>query len=106
MTVFDPGLQPERTELAWRRTALALGGASLIAVRLLPAVLGSPWWALIGLAGLLASGVLWGGARRRYRRIDAALAGRGSLPGGALLAMLAVCVFAAGLAGFVVVLVR
>jgi uncharacterized membrane protein YidH (DUF202 family) len=69
MTLFDPGLQPERTELAWRRTALALGAGSLVAARLLPAVFQHAAWTFVGLSGLVAATVLWVAARRRYRRV-------------------------------------
>jgi hypothetical protein len=41
---WDPGLQPERTALAWRRTGLALTVGSLIGLRVLPPLLGSGWW--------------------------------------------------------------
>ena len=51
--LFDPGLQPERTGLAWRRTLLTLAVAALIALRLLPPVLGT--WSLgVGLAATRA----------------------------------------------------
>lgn len=56
--VFDPGLQPERTELAWRRTGLTLLVGSLIATRVLLQILGG-WAAALGVievasaAGLL-----------------------------------------------------
>lgn len=55
---FDAGLQPERTALAWRRTALALVTAALVAIRVLPVLLGP--WAFIpaGLGMALAVGVL------------------------------------------------
>lgn len=107
MTVFDPGLQPERTELAWRRTALSLSVGSLVALRLLPVVLGNAAWALAGVAGLLAAGVLWLGSRRRYRAVVAALARDGDraiLPDSLLLATLATSVLLAGLAAVVVVI--
>lgn len=54
----DPGLQPERTRLAWRRTALALTVVTVLTVRL--ALGGGP----VGtLAAVLALAV-WGAAVR------------------------------------------
>lgn len=81
----DPGLQPERTQLAWRRTVLAMTAVALLAVRLavlqgrLGAVLAA--LALAGWAGFVAVA---------YRRVGTALpprpAGR-SLPLVALTAL-------------------
>lgn len=105
--LFDPGLQPERTELAWRRTALALGVGSLVAMRLLPAAFADPWWALAGVAGLLSAGALWITARNRARRTNDILLSQGDrapLPGARPLAALAVIVGAAGVLGLAVVL--
>ncbi|QEW02276.1 DUF202 domain-containing protein [Microbacterium lushaniae] len=102
MTLFDPGLQPERTELAWRRTALAIGIGSLFAVRLLPAAMGSPWWALPGFAGILLTAALWLGARRRHRAVADALlehGDRAALPAGGLPAVLAAVVTLIGAGG-------
>ncbi|MCW3815415.1 DUF202 domain-containing protein [Micromonospora sp. DR5-3] len=47
----DPGLQPERTRLAWRRTLLSLTGVTLLLVRL-ALTGGRPGALLAGLAVL------------------------------------------------------
>ena len=47
----DAGLQPERTDLSWRRTLLALVIASLFSIRLLAPLLGNAAL-LAGIAGL------------------------------------------------------
>ncbi|MBS1699699.1 MAG: DUF202 domain-containing protein [Actinobacteria bacterium] len=70
--VFDPGLQPERTALAWRRTALALAGGSVVIMRILPPVIGGAALA-IGFAGLVLALVVLVGSHRRYRRQHRAL---------------------------------
>ncbi|MFV0374999.1 DUF202 domain-containing protein [Microbacterium sp.] len=76
---FDPGLQPERTELAWRRTALAFGLGSLVSLRLLPAVLNSAWWVIPGCCGIAVAVIVWVGAQRRLTRISRTLGAGESL---------------------------
>ncbi|MCZ4068857.1 DUF202 domain-containing protein [Microbacterium sp. H37-C3] len=108
MTLFDPGLQPERTELAWRRTALALGAGSLVALRLFPVAFGHPAWAFGGVAGLVAAAALWLAARRRYRAVNGVLereGDRGMLPGASPIAALAVVALGIGLVSLAVVIV-
>jgi uncharacterized membrane protein YidH (DUF202 family) len=105
--LFDPGLQPERTELAWRRTALALGVGSIVAMRLIPAALGSASWTLVGAVGLAASGIVWVWARRRYHAVNAVLkheGERGRMPGAGPLLALAVFASGAGALSVAVVL--
>lgn len=75
--MIDPGLQPERTVLAWRRTLLAFLGAALVLLRL--AAHRSPVLAagIVLVVGPVAGLVSWD-LRRRYRRV------RADLPGSAL----------------------
>lgn len=87
--LYDPGLQPERTELAWRRTALAIAVGSLLSLRVFPLVLpaGAGGWGLVpGVVGVGVAALLWIAARRRQRRTTAVLTSRasGPLPGGGL----------------------
>ncbi|GGM32208.1 DUF202 domain-containing protein [Promicromonospora citrea] len=111
-----PGLQPERTELAWRRTVLSVAAVSLAAARLLPAVSGDARWLLPGAAGLVLAGWLWLGSRRRRLRYPRASgpspapAPPGAEPfgptstGAGLLAVAAGIVVAFGVCGLAVVL--
>jgi putative membrane protein len=80
MRPWDAGLQPERTELAWRRTVLAVTAGTVVAARYLGAgdtVLGLalPALALVGGALLLHAGTV------RFRRLDAALRARHAADG-------------------------
>lgn len=108
--VFDPGLQPERTELAWRRTALAIGVGSLVAMRILPALAPEPGVGSLllvpGIAGLGFAVLLWAAASARHRRITRALAGDrpGALPGAGLLLVLTGFVIACAVVSALVVL--
>ncbi|MFF2487610.1 DUF202 domain-containing protein [Microbacterium sp. NPDC058062] len=88
---WDAGLQPERTELAWRRTALSIAVISLVAIRLLPAELGSWLWAAPGIVGVIVSAALWRAAKSRQRAtVEALRRGAGhELPDAWLLLMLA-----------------
>ncbi|WP_097868311.1 DUF202 domain-containing protein [Streptomyces sp. rh34] len=95
----DPGLQPERTRLAWRRTTLSATVVALLAVR--QALLsGATPAALIAVA---LSAAAWlgflGVAHRRMLRMEAArpapLAPRGALA--AALCTVALAVFAAAM---------
>ena len=104
--LFDPGLQPERTALAWRRTALTLLASSLIAARILAELLGT-WAALLGLLGAIMAAWLLAAVHRRYRGHHESLtgsAGSGRVAGGALVYATAIFVFAAGLVTFLIVI--
>ncbi|MFD3334172.1 DUF202 domain-containing protein [Streptomyces sp. NPDC058700] len=68
----DPGLQPERTRLAWRRTTLSCTVVAVLAVKL--AVHDDA--TALGLTGLALSALVWIGflavSHRRIRSLSAA----------------------------------
>ena len=101
---FDPGLQPERSALAWQRTALGIAVGSLVFGRILSTSLGL--FALLPmLAGLAMSAVLGMQSHRRYSHHHRTLtSGHGFIADGALNAVLALFALAAGVFSVVMVL--
>ncbi|WP_242901355.1 DUF202 domain-containing protein [Actinomadura terrae] len=72
MTCRDRGAQPERTALAWSRTALALIGAGLLCVRLAPTSPGAGAAALVVCGGVvLLLRRAQAGLRTRRHRVPA-----------------------------------
>ena len=103
--VFDPGLQIERTLLAWQRTALALAVGSAVAIRVFAVVIG-PSGLVIGIAGLVLAAVAYAIAWRRYRRAHLALTAEARLPDvGPDIAIVGAATLLLALAGIVVVIV-
>jgi uncharacterized membrane protein YidH (DUF202 family) len=104
---FDPGLQPERTALAWRRTALALTVGSLVGMRIVPSLFG-PWLLIpTGLLAVLAITVLVLSHRRylsHHRVLTSSDSDRIALDDGALPALVAGIALVLGLGALVVVL--
>lgn len=104
--VFDPGLQPERTALAWRRTGLALAVGSIGAIRVLPELF-APVAVAPGALGLVLAIVVLALAERRYRsthrRLMRAGATRVPLADGALPGLVALGTLALGVVGCAIV---
>ena len=63
--VFDPGLQHERTALAWERTAIAGMVGGVLLARYAAAAI-HPAWAALGIAAVVLGGVLLVWAGRHY----------------------------------------
>jgi uncharacterized membrane protein YidH (DUF202 family) len=105
--LYDEGLQPERTELAWRRTTLSFGVAALVGFRLLSEAFGDPSWSLPVLFAIVAAGALWLAVHRRYKATNAALLGDRAheLPSGILLLTVAVMTFLIALGGLAAAIV-
>jgi uncharacterized membrane protein YidH (DUF202 family) len=104
--IFDPGLQPERTALAWRRTALALALGPFVAARLFAPQLGGLTVAalLVGVVLAVSIAVV---ASVRYRVVHRVLVEDGErrrLPGAALLLVTATVAFIAGLGALILVI--
>lgn len=100
--IFDPGMQPERTALAWRRTALAMGVGSITALRVFPLAFGP--WALVPAAAAVAISVtVFVFAHLRYRRNHRVLMAERepevsvTLEGGRMVALTAAATLAFGL---------
>ncbi|HIX78527.1 MAG TPA: DUF202 domain-containing protein [Candidatus Corynebacterium faecipullorum] len=95
--LFDPGLQPERTRLAWQRTGLAGLVAGLLVVRSV-----APWAAVI--VGVVVAIVLWL-ATSKLRNTDDILSRATSpaLPGAVALASVALGTMLLGVVAFVAV---
>jgi uncharacterized membrane protein YidH (DUF202 family) len=106
VSVFDPGLQPERTGLAWRRTMISLAVVSLAAVRVLPDAGGTGWLVVPGLVGLVAAIALlvWGEYRYRWVRRRLARDPRAGIAGGPLVPLTAATTLLLGAAAAVYVL--
>lgn len=96
----DPGLQGERTLLAWRRTCLTLAVGYVLWIRVLSEHLGAIAVA-IGLFGLVAVGLSWSLPTLRYHRWRGHLLDdpEGFRVGGAPIAVLATTAAGAGVLG-------
>lgn len=87
---IDPGLQSERTAMAWQRTALGLGG---VAALLLHEAGSNPLTAAPGVAGMLVAVVVLVVAERRYEHtVRHVVAGRGPASPGLVRTMAATSV--------------
>ena len=65
-TPRDPGLQPERTTLAWQRSALALAGATIVVGRLTFGTVGAVALLVVAL-GVGHAAVIFATAQQHYR---------------------------------------
>ncbi|WP_169164894.1 DUF202 domain-containing protein [Cellulomonas taurus] len=101
-----PGVQAERTALAWRRTGLSLAIGALAGGRLLQPVTG-PWvWLVAAVGALAAVGLTRAGDRRaaRWATVLAAEPRRVPGPGGRTLALCAAGTLALGFTAALVAL--
>lgn len=77
---MDAGLQPERTLLAWRRTALALAVIGAVGIRMAVDDLGVTA-VVVGAGAVIVAAVSYVSATRRYRTTHEEMAADGTPPG-------------------------
>lgn len=99
--VWDPGLQAERTKLAWQRTALSAAACTLVIARLVwlsnPAI-----GAVVGVAALVCGAMIGWSASRRSLRSRMAIHRNEQLPDGRVHLWLTVLIIVAGIGGMIV----
>ena len=89
--LFDPGMQPERTLLAWGRTCLALVVVVSVIIKVL-AVESNAVLVAVTISGLALPVLAWVVAAVRYRRVHRELTrpgGAAALPAGGSAVLLA-----------------
>lgn len=100
--IWDPGLQPERTSLAWQRVNLAGLGASLVSARLVVETHPVIGYTLAALSATVA-GVVTVVHARRLRRTLAALFAGARLPDARVHALLVALLVLIAIGGLVFV---
>ena len=100
----DPGLQPERTRLAWSRTALAFAANGVLHMHIGNAQGGGWPWIVPGAVVTASGGVVYWLGRRRFARTDHAV--RAGLPvdGSRTVAAAAILALLASLSGVLLAL--
>lgn len=94
--VWDEGLQPERTKLAWQRTALAATACSLVVARMVGQANPILGIVVATLAIACGAGIAWT-ARQRHRRAVTAVHRETPLPDARHSAWLTALILVAGL---------
>ena len=107
MRIFDAGLQPERTLLAWRRTCLVLGLGVAVSIRF--GAVGNPLFAfLVGLPALAIVVAAYSLTSVRYRNATRALVDNphAAVAGGRAITMVAFVAFVISVVAAVFILTR